>query len=408
MMNDDTAGIEEKKADTSMEIQQTTDISAQKEPEEVQEEDPDSEEENQRIKRAGGKAFVPTVHGRTEEAAKQHARLSWTACYQDHCPIHYSDKLGSGWFPRQPRGRKNRGTQTSETTSAKVYTIPEETPSEWERRHSLLAWTECYRDYCPIHYDEKEIAGFFPHEKGDVWVEASKDQESLSMMNAPESNQQGPASDEEDLEELDGTEEDETESEDEAPSRTVVKEIQKTHITILTCFWKEVNCTVQCDLGTQHYHIVYDKETRPKEYAKTLRINLCQNKGCSYGPDIHAHQGSDDRVEMLNVPDSVRQRVWGSNEQSLSMMIDGSMINIDDGTDERADRDFLSAPFECTSYDCPYLIEEHYHLFNVDPRFPRLPIMASAFWCLVRDECVCNSAECEWNDILHVHFPKNE
>ncbi|KAL0636772.1 hypothetical protein Q9L58_004255 [Maublancomyces gigas] len=28
-----------------------------------------------------------------------HERLSWTVCYDDDCPIHLSDKHGSGWFP---------------------------------------------------------------------------------------------------------------------------------------------------------------------------------------------------------------------------------------------------------------------------------------------------------------------
>lgn len=28
-----------------------------------------------------------------------HERLSWTACYDDDCRIHLSDKNASGWFP---------------------------------------------------------------------------------------------------------------------------------------------------------------------------------------------------------------------------------------------------------------------------------------------------------------------
>ena len=81
---------------------------------------------------------------------------------------------------------------------------------------------------------------------------------------------------------------------------------------------------------------------------------------------------------------------------------------ISEETDNRADKDFLAAPFDCINYDCPHWFEEHSHVFNVDPRFPGLPIAAAAFWCLIRDECVCNSPECEWDDVLHVHFPKNE
>ena len=34
-----------------------------------------------------------------------HASLSWTACYNDSCLTHYSDKMGSGWFPQKPKKR---------------------------------------------------------------------------------------------------------------------------------------------------------------------------------------------------------------------------------------------------------------------------------------------------------------
>jgi hypothetical protein len=39
---------------------------------------------------------------------QKHACLSWTACYNDHCMVHRSDKDGSGWFPKKPRAKKAR------------------------------------------------------------------------------------------------------------------------------------------------------------------------------------------------------------------------------------------------------------------------------------------------------------
>ena len=36
------------------------------------------------------------------KAKPDHATLSWTGCYKDNCYIHFSDKQGSGWFPKQP------------------------------------------------------------------------------------------------------------------------------------------------------------------------------------------------------------------------------------------------------------------------------------------------------------------
>ena len=37
-----------------------------------------------------------------------HNALSWTACYNDLCPTHMSDKEGLGWFPKKPRIRPLR------------------------------------------------------------------------------------------------------------------------------------------------------------------------------------------------------------------------------------------------------------------------------------------------------------
>src|SRR5436190_10312821 len=43
----------------------------------------------------------------SEEEIKQHnyehGKYSWTACYENSCPIHYSDKTGSGYFPKKPK-----------------------------------------------------------------------------------------------------------------------------------------------------------------------------------------------------------------------------------------------------------------------------------------------------------------
>lgn len=36
----------------------------------------------------------------------QHGPLHWTFCYNDDCVVHYSSKQHSGWFPKEPRGRR--------------------------------------------------------------------------------------------------------------------------------------------------------------------------------------------------------------------------------------------------------------------------------------------------------------
>jgi hypothetical protein len=50
--------------------------------------------------------------------------MSWTACYDDNCLTHLSEKEGSGWFPRKPKTRKReQGTEN----------IPDSTgPLDWD------------------------------------------------------------------------------------------------------------------------------------------------------------------------------------------------------------------------------------------------------------------------------------
>ena len=73
------------------------------------------------------------------------------------------------------------------------------------------------------------------------------------------------------------------------PLRTVVQEIKKTYILLLTPIWEEVLYETACDLGTQYYYIIYDKNTEPKYHAREVRLNLYQDQECAKGPNIHAH-----------------------------------------------------------------------------------------------------------------------
>ncbi|KAK6837863.1 retrovirus polyprotein [Apiospora arundinis] len=45
-----------------------------------------------------------------------HGSLSWTACYDDGCTTHLADKEGTGWFPKAPRGKKNRDRALAATS----------------------------------------------------------------------------------------------------------------------------------------------------------------------------------------------------------------------------------------------------------------------------------------------------
>lgn len=53
-----------------------------------------------------------------QQTENYHSNLSWTACYDDSCEIHLSDKIGSRWFPKQ-RSKKRRMAKKIAETSPK-------------------------------------------------------------------------------------------------------------------------------------------------------------------------------------------------------------------------------------------------------------------------------------------------
>jgi len=69
----------------------------------------------------------------TIAATKQdsHAGMSWTACYEDTCTIHRSDKEGSGWWPKGPKAQKMCVLRTMEAT-----TTPEDTEEDTSEEES--------------------------------------------------------------------------------------------------------------------------------------------------------------------------------------------------------------------------------------------------------------------------------
>jgi hypothetical protein len=83
-----------------------------------------------------------------------HNLLSWTACYDDQCPMHKSEKEGSGWFPKAPKRKQPKqitiATITFQEASEKneinkaidnipiAITSPEPTEEEKEREQRIL------------------------------------------------------------------------------------------------------------------------------------------------------------------------------------------------------------------------------------------------------------------------------
>jgi len=82
--------------------------------------------------------------------------LSWTACYDHGCQVHYRDKEASGWFP-QDRSR-----------SVPSVLVSHRNKKQQRKRHGQsVTWYECYDDKCFVHVQEKIKAGYYPQENGE-------------------------------------------------------------------------------------------------------------------------------------------------------------------------------------------------------------------------------------------------
>ena len=101
----------------------------------------------------------------TQKAAKrdmEHAGLSWTACYDDGCFMHLSEKQGR-WYPKKPSQHKfdrNTPYQTQPTTPP-----PPPKPKHGNTREmhaQRVNWDKCYNRRCKTHRQQKEEAGYYP------------------------------------------------------------------------------------------------------------------------------------------------------------------------------------------------------------------------------------------------------
>ena len=91
-----------------------------------------------------------------ERARREHDVLSWTACYDNWCQVHYRDKEATGWFPQD--------------VSRSVPSVPvsHRNKKQQRKRHGQsVTWYECYDDKCFVHVEEKIKAGYYPWENGE-------------------------------------------------------------------------------------------------------------------------------------------------------------------------------------------------------------------------------------------------
>jgi len=104
-----------------------------------------------------------------------HAKMSWTICNHDHCSIHYSDKVGTGWFPSR---RSTCKVQWYDCTNdscethlwdkrERPYFPGKDDPAELLQMHMLIngvckqtQWQTCLHPDCTTHQEGKKANGF--------------------------------------------------------------------------------------------------------------------------------------------------------------------------------------------------------------------------------------------------------
>ena len=101
----------------------------------------------------------------TQQAAKKamdHAGLSWTACYDDGCFVHLSEKQGR-WYPKKPSQHKDNGNIPYETQPSPPPQPPKRKHGNKREVHAQrVNWDKYYNKRCRTHRKQKEEAGYFP------------------------------------------------------------------------------------------------------------------------------------------------------------------------------------------------------------------------------------------------------
>jgi len=104
-----------------------------------------------------------------------HASMNWTACTDDRCQIHLSEKQGSGWYPQFTRRLRKPSVAHDHDWEQKIEVNPGEdwAPQQPRRRrarrahHEITSWEHCFNDNCNEYRWEKVDTGYYPRQVGE-------------------------------------------------------------------------------------------------------------------------------------------------------------------------------------------------------------------------------------------------
>ena len=125
---------------------------------------------------------METKEQRRARKAAIHPGLSWTACYDDQCPVHLSEKQGEGWFPQKLSKKGKEPAQDMEWETAydaepgSDWAPPQPAKKERRPHKDLVKWQHCFRDNCSVHRWEKVDAGYYLQIVGKDGVLSKQDE----------------------------------------------------------------------------------------------------------------------------------------------------------------------------------------------------------------------------------------
>lgn len=195
-----------------------------------------------------------------------HNTLSWTACYDDKCYIHMSDKDGAGWYPKKPK----KFEKTKQSLNA---LLAERTDEPEGNAKAVLE-------------SQNPIDTLFTYNDDEPEYDADYDSEPP-----------GP---------------------EEMRRYAEVLEVKKPdYVKLMTNLWTRVECfDPDCSQEAQHEHVTYDPEAVPKEQGKTFTIEFCKKSDCPDNgkSEFHAHQGSDKRETNAGITMNELDSGWETIE----------------------------------------------------------------------------------------------
>jgi hypothetical protein len=388
--------------------------------------------------------------------AIKHATLSCTACYDDSCAIHYSDKSGTGWFPQRPKhkNRNNRKSKGAQESLAQTGDLPNNgndlkgnefwmmnaDPIEEEVKyvvtsmdeHRLFMVTpyweeyECWFEECPFqniqgHRHPAFVEGTTAKHPATVRLDfctatgctitgqhAHQGQGPMLPIKPPTIWDFSMVT----KEESEGSEEEVSEPEEEhqclpwgphddqhdRSTHTLVYTDE--YVEVITNRWTTWVCDSNECHPTQHQHVAYDSE-EPRSYMKKIKLWICWDLECEDHDDFHGHQAGEPGVVPLNLRKEAQDRIRQQRGERLAKEAYGTKV-----ISETIPGGYVAGMFVCADAKCGYKETRHQHYCLIDPRHPHLAIQAKAYIKMLQDGLKCENTECPWTKKPHVHFPE--